>query len=90
MLLARLVLYDGLMALTARDSGENMSDRVEEKELGRHRSLDKHDDACSNDRKEANDIQDADAVEDDVAWPSQRLGRESHLAVFWFTGFFGG
>ena len=55
-------------ALTARDGGEDVSDSIEEEELRRHRSLNKHDNACSNDCKEANDVHDTDAVEDDVAW----------------------
>lgn len=62
------------MVLTACDSGENMSDGIEEEELGRHRGLDKHDDAGSNDCKETDDVHDTNAVEDDVAWAGQRFG----------------
>lgn len=58
-----------------------MSDSVEEEELGRNGGLDKHDDAGCDDCQESDDVHHADAIEDDVAWPSQRLGRESHLAA---------
>jgi hypothetical protein len=51
-----------------------MSDCVEEEELGRNGGLDKHDDAGCNDCQESDDVHHTDAVEDDVAWPSQRLG----------------
>ena len=67
--------------LTACDSSEYVSYGVEEEELGCNRGLDKHDDAGCDDCQESDDVHHADAVEDDVAWPSQRLGRESHFAV---------
>ena len=78
---ARAIYVDLFSTLTACNSGEDMSDSVEEEELGRHRSLDKHDDAGRDNCQEANNVHHPDAVEDDVAWSSQRLGRESHLAV---------
>jgi hypothetical protein len=65
-----------------------MGNSVEEKELGCNGGLDEHDDAGGDDCQEADDVHHADAVEDDVAWPSQRLGRESHLVVTWYTLFF--
>jgi hypothetical protein len=58
-----------------------MSDGVEEEELGRNGGLDEHDDAGRNDCQESDNIHHSDAVENDVAWPSQRLGRENHLAA---------
>lgn len=70
-----------LAILTACDGSEDMSDGVEEEELGRNGGLDKHDDAGCDDCQESDDVHHADAVEDDVAWPSQRLRRESHLTA---------
>jgi hypothetical protein len=86
-LLARKKPVGHSSILTACDSGEYVSDSVEEEELGRHRGLDEHDDAGRDDCQEGDDVHHTDAVEDDVAWPSQRLGGESHLAVVWYALF---
>jgi hypothetical protein len=59
---------------TACDSGEYVGYSVEEEELGRHRGLDEHDDAGRDDCQEGDDVHHTDAIEDDVAWPSQRFG----------------
>jgi hypothetical protein len=60
--------------LTACDSGQYMGNSIEEKELGRHRSLDQHNDAGSDDSQEADDVHHADGIEDDITWSGQRLG----------------
>jgi hypothetical protein len=65
-----------LAALTACNCSENVSDGVKEEELRRNGGL-----AGCDDCQESDDVHHTDAVEDDVAWPSQRLGRESHLAA---------
>jgi hypothetical protein len=72
-LLARMTSVDRSRILTACDGGEYMGDSVEEEELGRHRGLDEHDDAGRDDCQEGDDVHHTDAIEDDVAWPSQRL-----------------
>lgn len=72
--------FVGTLEHTAGDGGEDMSDSIEEEELGGHRSLDKHDHAGGDDCQETDDIQDTDTVEDDIAWAGQRLGGECHLA----------
>ena len=50
-----------------------MSDGVKEEELGRNGGLDKHDNAGRDDCQESDDVHHTDAVEDDVAGPSQRF-----------------
>jgi hypothetical protein len=73
-LLARITSFYRSRIPTACDSGEYVGDSVEEEELGRHRGLDEHDDAGCDDCQEGDDVHHTDAVEDNVAWPSQRLG----------------
>jgi hypothetical protein len=73
-LLARVTSFYRSRILTACDSGEYVSDSVEEEELGRHRGLDEHNDAGRDDCQEGDDIHHTDAVENNVAWPSQRFG----------------
>lgn len=63
-----------LAILTACDGSEDMGDSVEEEELGRNGGLDKHDDAGCDDCQKSDDVHHTDAIEDDVTWPSQRLG----------------
>jgi len=79
--LARSIRGFVLSILTACNCSENMSDSVEEEELGRNGGLDKHDDAGRDDCQESDDVHRSNAVEDDIAWSSQRLGRKSHFAV---------
>jgi hypothetical protein len=73
--------------LTARNCSENMSDGVEEEELGRNGGFHEHNDAGGNNCQEADDVHHSDAIEDDIAWSGQRLRRESHLAAFGYTFF---
>lgn len=56
-----------------------MAEGIKEEELGSHRRLGQHDNTSSYHCKEADDVQDTNAVEYDVARPSQRLLRERHL-----------
>lgn len=60
--------FVGTLGHTAGDGCENMSDSIEEEELGSHRGLDEHDHAGGDDCQETDDVQDTNSVEDDIAW----------------------
>lgn len=62
-----------------------MAQCVEEEKMRVCIDLDQHHNARGDNGYEADDVHDPEAVEDDVAWAGQRLGRERHS-----VGFFGG
>ena len=71
MVISKVHMCSVVCKRTACDGSEDMSDGVEEEELGRNGGLDEHDDAGCDNRQETDDVHHADAVEDYVAWPGQ-------------------
>lgn len=55
-----------------------MADSVEKEKLRCGRCLHEHDDACSDNSKQANDVHPANDVEDNEAWALKRLTRKCH------------
>ncbi len=66
--------------LTANTSRNDMANSVEEEEFADNERLDKHNRASCDDGKKGHDVEDSNNVENHVAWTSQRLFEENHLA----------
>ena len=67
------------LGLTARNECDDMADSIKEEEMRIRVDLHQHHNAGCDDCKKADDVHDPNAIQDDVAWASERLWRERHL-----------